>query len=233
MVVTSIRGPKSVADEDLHPDSPFYSLLLENKHLPRERRQPEPSRAWMVSAQISSEWRTFDPGSAEGFKQWLQELRSLYSSPKGALVVETINDKMITALRTLYPLVDLEFLHQHVSACDGPQGNYTRNCRSVTGLSPSKGPQTTTCGGHFDGLCIWTFSQLPDETERVTGVSFHHTNIRDYPFALETMYRTERFVSQGSKWQRLSTRISCCELGSGFCRWLLTPCFCMSLMPKP
>lgn len=218
-MITGMQQPKSMADEDLGPENPFYSLLLEKRHLPRQRRQPGLSRAWFLSDQIEDEWHTREIDDASGLQDWLDRLRVQHNPLKGALVVETIEDKMISVLLQMYPSIDLEFLHQHVSACDSPKRAPSSGSTAYLTLSPSPGFPLSVSGAHFDGIRTNNHpeSHLRDKLggPAKTGTSFCQDT--DMPFTHGSPYRTEEFVANGSKWEKVSTRISCCTLTSDLC----------------
>lgn len=203
----------STTNEELDPQDPFYSLLLDSPRLPKLRLVPQNTKYWYYGLE--------GPGEQISDVNIARVIRSTLPNRDGVLMIEDIDDNTISLLKHTFSGLDLLFLHQHVVRSEDLQAPPSKiiGGRSVVNLSSHATTPETTDGIHYDIFCAprvftsknglvksWGDAKLAFSIDR-HGLS---DNLHSY--------RIERFTSDGSKWKRASTRISCCVLKPGLCK---------------
>lgn len=162
----------------------------------------------------------------------LEDLARRLQRDSGLIIIQGINDGTFSLIIETFKSQELyHFLYQHAARVEGPQTSSSRgHTRREVGTSgPLVEKQKTSlewrrfCGLHFDGF--YSTAKIADANsferqDAITSVQGGLTfaNNDDHLLVPEDDTRTETFVSDGSRWHRTSTRISCCQLTYDLCK---------------
>lgn len=222
------QRPYNIPDGDLDPEDPFYSLFLKNPDLPRLRYHPTHTRCWYNPWE--SEHRDYH--TSNGLEQLLEQSgmdTHQEQSFVGIILIEEIDNLAISILKRMFPDLDLEFILEHVIRIIAPNSPSPKGTRMTKWLDGGDEIYTdkseATFGSHFDGFLSQVDLLTGDghDVKSSNGgtkvsVTFHEN--RSSHLLLYSRYRQETFISDGSTWNRTSTRISCCALRPGICKYV-------------
>lgn len=162
----------------------------------------------------------------------LSDLAGRLQQDSGLITIQGIDDRTFALIIETFETQELyHFLYQHAARVGYPQTTsscgHTR-CEAVTSESLVEKQKTSLkwrqlCGLHFDGFCstaVIADTNSIEMQDAITSVQGGLTfaNNDDHLLIPEDDTRTETFVSDGSRWHRTSTRISCCLLKSDLCK---------------
>jgi hypothetical protein len=153
---------------------------------------------------------------------------------KSILIVEEINEEWAKLLSPHLPPTDPDFVLQHFNRLDDSHGggnNAARGSESVhiTDMSQHHAPAAKVAGFHLDG--IRTVQSLRCKENRSiqpwsaaeTGMCFLRSatarpGLEHFP-RKQSHSRREVFIrNSDKKWEKITTRISGCELHEGLCK---------------
>lgn len=194
-----------VPDQDLDPEDPFRSLLLNNPVLPRCRDRSRRSKYYYSPTKDYS-W----PVDLETVGQLIQD-----KDEEGIIIIEDIDDQTILALKRSCPDLDLAFLHQHAARLEISQTFFDEISKDfvVKFLTRYAAEPQSSHGVHFDGHCFLSIHERDAVSLESANLAF---SFDDQTGSLNGDYRTEIFVKHGTTWHRASTRVSCCVLTPKF-----------------
>lgn len=199
--------PRSVLEILSHPDVPKVRCTSQN------------ARFWY------NDWD--DASRSLRFEELADLLRAQrWRSDLGVIVIEELDDRAFSLIIEYFMNQELFlFLHEHSARVESAQHPSNRHRPGEVGtfrpqtkkFEVNTGPHGFH-GLHFDGFCS-SVAATPD-TDTIDGLSgsasakIALTFANDDTHLLSRGYRTETFGSDGSRWLRTSTRISCCMLGT-------------------
>lgn len=155
----------------------------------------------------------------------------------GLITIQGIDDRTFALITETFKTQELyHFLYQHAARVENPQAtsSHGHTRREVVTSGPLVEKQKPSfwrqlSGLHFDGFCSTAVIgdtnsiEMQDATTSVQG-GLTFANNDDHLLVPEDDTRTETFVSDGSRWHRTSTRISCCQLTSDLCKLHCVEC---------